>query len=505
VEGSPLPPIDAAEPGAAIPADPSSAPRLSKQIASSATQLFIRRVVVQLLSAASTAVLARVLGVRLFGAYSAGLATYYLLLSLGDFGFSYTLARELGEDRADNGATVKAMIRVQSVWAVAVALVGLAVALVTGVGHLRMQVLLILLPVIAMSGLGAIRQVFYAAYETKRLGVIDVVSNAAQAVALAGVALLGASVDEIAIATTVLVAANGLAVYWQGHRLLDDGRATNRRAMELLRTSLPLGLSSFLASAYFSIDLALVAYLVSSRQVGYYSTATKALSLLVTVPGLVMTAALPGMAHEAKDRRALSHLLAHLWSWLAAIALPACLGVIVFAHTLVEIFFGAKYYPAVPLVRILAGSGVVALLSNVLGTAMVTKRRSRWLVTQCALALVINVAGNLLLVPRFGVTASAWLTVATEAFVCAGSAIGLVGSVFLGPLVRASVPVLAATAVLLVIGLPLQSVPELGIPAAGLGFIISLTLLGGWPPDLPRMIPIPSLVRSASPASDEAE
>ena len=77
-----------------------------RKMATSASQLFTRRVVVQLLSAASTAILARKLGVAGFGAYAAGLAMYYLALSVCDFGFGSVLARELGSGRPDDGVRV---------------------------------------------------------------------------------------------------------------------------------------------------------------------------------------------------------------------------------------------------------------------------------------------------------------------------------------------------------------------------------------------------------------
>ena len=70
--------------------------QLHRKVAASVNVLFVRRVVIQLLSALSTAILARKLGVAGFGSYGAGLAMYYFGLSVCDFGFGSVLARELG-------------------------------------------------------------------------------------------------------------------------------------------------------------------------------------------------------------------------------------------------------------------------------------------------------------------------------------------------------------------------------------------------------------------------
>jgi O-antigen/teichoic acid export membrane protein len=377
------------------------------------------------------------------------------------------------------------MLQTQVVWAVGLAGVAVVVAAVAGFGTVRAQVLLVLVPALASSGLSGIRQVFYASYRTGRLGVIDVVTNAGQAVAVAVVALATDDAVAVAAAVSVMTVLNAAVVTGAGRRLIDAGRARADLRRRMLRLALPLGVSSVLATAYFTLDLTVVAFIVPGREVGFYAAATKVLSILVTLPALVVTAALPGVSGAAGDPAALGRLLGRLWHWLAVAALPACLGVIVFAPLVVRVFFGADFAPAVPLVRILATSGIVALLSNVFVTAAIALRRTTWLIVQSAAAVVANLVGNLVLVPRFGVTASAWLTVATEVAVCLGYLLALRGRVPVGPVVARSRAPLAAGAALLAVGVPLAGRPSVGIPAAALVFAVVLVGLGGWPEDLP--------------------
>ena len=68
-------------------------PHLVTSVASSASQLFIRRAVVTALSALSTAVVARKIGSNDFGQFSSALATFFLLMSASDLGFSLVLGR----------------------------------------------------------------------------------------------------------------------------------------------------------------------------------------------------------------------------------------------------------------------------------------------------------------------------------------------------------------------------------------------------------------------------
>jgi O-antigen/teichoic acid export membrane protein len=463
--------------------------QLHRKVAASVNVLFARRVVIQLLSAFSTAILARKLGVAGFGSYGAGLAMYYLALSVCDFGFGSVLARELGSRRANDGSLVRSMLRVQTQWSFAVGIGVVVFALVVGLAATRVQVLLVLVPGIALFGLSGVRQVFYASYHTARLGRIDIATNVVQLLVVSCVAFAGGGPVAVATALSAMLVVNGVIVTFVGLKLVDSATSSRAVRREMLLASLPLGLSSLLASAYFVLDLSIVGFLVSSREVGYYAAATKTLTLLVTVPMLIMTAALPGLASRAADRESLGLFSARIWHWLSVTVLPASVGLILFAPYVVTIYFGRDFSPAVPLVQILALSGIVAALSNVFGPAMVVTKRNRWLIVEGTVALAFNVGGNLTLVPRFGVTASAWLTVATEIGVCAGSAVGMRHRMVYAPLLRTSlVPAVAALA-MIGTALALRPWPVVAMAVAVATFVIVTVVLGGWPVELPCPIP----------------
>ncbi len=462
---------------------------ISKKIATSASQLFVRRIAVQVLSAISTAVLARKLGVSGFGAYAAGLAMYYLALSACDFGFGNVLGRELGRGRSDDGSLVRSMLKTQTAWSGMVGLVVVGFSIAVGLDVVRIQVLVVLAPAVALFGLSGVRQVFYANYKVGQLGALDVASNVAQVVVVVTVALAGGGPVAVAVAMSVMIVLNAVVVTVAGLRLVDGGTSSRHLSKRMLTDSLPLGISSLLSSAYFTLDLSIVGFIVSSRQVAYYAAATKSLSLLVTVPGLVVSAILPGMASTVGDRGELGKLVARAWHWLTAAALPLCVGVLLFAPFFVRIFYGKDFAPAIPLVRILALSGVAALLSNIFGAALIASRRTRWLIIQGSLALVFNVAGNLALVPHFGVTASAWLTVATEVGVALGFALGLRGLIEFRWAVRVTVvPVLAMLAMVGVWALTDRWVLP-SMVASGVAFLAALIVLGGWPEEIPLPLP----------------
>ena len=65
-------------------------------------------------------------------------------------------------------------------WSLAVGIGVVVFALIVGLAATRVQVLLVLVPGIALFGLSGVRQVFYARYQTARLGRIDIATNVVQ-------------------------------------------------------------------------------------------------------------------------------------------------------------------------------------------------------------------------------------------------------------------------------------------------------------------------------------
>ena len=469
--------------------DPDQFGTANRKMAGSATQLLVRRVVVQVLSAISTAVLARKLGTSGFGEYAAGLAMFYLASSVSDFGFGSVLARALGAGNGRDGRLVRSMLWVQTTWSMVVGAGVVVFALLVGLGTIKIQVLLVLAPCLAIAGLSGIRQVFYANYRTATLGLVDVITNVVQAGALVLLAFAGAGPVILACVLTIMSIINCLVLAVVGMRIVDAQRGDRPTRMHMLHESLPLGLGSLLASAYFMLDLTIVSFLVSSHEVANYAAATKFLSFLVVIPGLTITAVTPGLSAHAKNPAQLARVVASVWHWLAVSAVPLCVGVALYSHLLVRLYYGKSYAEAAPLLEILAISGVVAVASNVFGAAMVVTHRQRWLMIQGGLALLFNVTMNLLLVPHFGVTASAWLTVATELLVMSGAAFALRHTFSGSPMLRASISPAIGLAAMVATWAVTRQWPIPSIALAGTAFVVALGLTGGWPVEFPAIWP----------------
>jgi O-antigen/teichoic acid export membrane protein len=279
------------------------------------------------------------------------------------------------------------------------------------------------------------------------------------------------------VANTILVALAAL-------RLVDAQRPASSDRRRLLRSVLPLGVIGFLSKAYLMIDLVLLGWLVTGPSLGEYAAASKILGLLGTLPGMIVGAALPAFASHAGARRDLEHIGARVWHWLMAVAVPLFVGVAIFAPVVVDLTIGHEYSGADRLLRVLSLAGLIGVAASYFGTILIAKSVVRPMVIQNAIALIVNVAGNLLLVPQFGVIASAWLTVATEAIVCIGAILLLRGQYGFREMANVSKRPAVALVAFVAVGIALHAVPAIGIPVCSAVFVGVLIGLKGWPAEL---------------------
>lgn len=475
--------MTAVPPASESNAEQSQSSLVIQKILGATGQLLVRQVVVTSAATVATAILARRLDVAEFGAYSAGLAAYYLLLATANFGFPVVLGRRLGAGRSDDGGALRAVIQAQCRWVIFPALVGVGIALAAGVDDSRGLVIFVIIPALLSQGLASARQVYLANYRTASLGIIDIVTNLTQSAVIIALAFAGMSAGVIAAAFSVSVVVNSLLVYGGARRLVDDGRADTGDRRAVLREAMPLGVAAALSSAYFMVDVSLVGFLASAQELGYFAAASKVLSILVMVPSLVMTTALAGLSSQARTEGSLGAVTAHLWHWLAVLLLPTFVYVSAFAEVVVDLLFGSSYTAAASLVRVVALAAAVSLLSNVLSTALIASGRGRWLIMQGLTGLIFSVVGNFALVPVFGVVASAWLKVATELLVVATALWSLRSCGVVGSLFRVSLwPIVGCGTLLLVAG-TLRSNVAVAMCVAPLAFALVVISARSWPRD----------------------
>jgi O-antigen/teichoic acid export membrane protein len=340
-------------------------------------------------------VLARRLGTTEFGALSVGFLVCRYLGLVADWGATLKGTRDVA---AGNGHDdIHALVRRRETVSAALALAYIAVVLTLGFAAL--------VPLIAcIAGRGLNRDWLALGREQgTRAGITSLVQGSVLVVGVLFVgSLLGASLiigTAYGMSALVSISLNRLA-----HR-----RAGNRPPVEGW-----LLLASLSDQVFQTADTLLLAILVGASAAGVYSAVYRVPNAWMTVVGLVIIGFLPGVTRRLRTdpeqiailrRRALK-----IGSTLALLVVAS----IPVAYLLVPVVLGDAYASGRgPMCILLAGSAVMTCTAG-LAPIYYAVRLDRPIALWMTIVAGVNVAANLVLIPEFGMTAAAWVTVATQ-------------------------------------------------------------------------------------------
>jgi O-antigen/teichoic acid export membrane protein len=460
-----------------------AAPPVSERVARSVVGLASQFGALTALSALNTIAITRLLGPTGYGVYGTAVAAWAVLGAVSGFGFSMMLSRDAGSDPSRYRPMLRAAYAVAGWWSLALTGAMVVMALVAPIGSQRGLALLVLAPSMLFNGLNPAKTFFLVTFRTARLVQIDVACMLLQV--LGSIAVSAAGAGPVAVCAVVSAGSiiDNVIVSLVAERMLPAGQGHFSRR-ELIRRSAPLGAISIMTKVYLTIDLVLLGWYVRGPRLGDYAAASKLLTVLAGLAGAVMAGALPALASSAPVRADIDALSGRVWHWLMSAAIPMFIALALFAPLVVDASIGHRYARAVPLIRILCIAGGVSVISNLVGNLMVALHRTSLLFIQNSAAIALNVAGNVILIPTYGVYAAAWMTVATELLVCAASIVSLRRDISLAPLLAISVRPALAAAVAAVVALLLISSQILAVCGALAIFVAAMSALRAWPPEL---------------------
>jgi O-antigen/teichoic acid export membrane protein len=196
------------------------------------------------------------------------------------------------------------------------------------------------------------------------------------------------------------------------HDPSDPATSTPRAAREIFfafwRFSLPRGIAATFQVLILWLDTLLIGILASAHAAGVYTASTRYV-LLGTFAGVAIAQAVaPQLASMfASDRRDRARaLFGTATTWGIAATWPLFLTLAIYSRT-VLLVFGARFEEGAGVLAILSLAMLVASATGPVDWVLLMGGKSGWNLLNTALALAVNIALNLLLIPRIGITGAA--------------------------------------------------------------------------------------------------
>jgi O-antigen/teichoic acid export membrane protein len=207
-------------------------------------------------------------------------------------------------------------------------------------------------------------------------------------------------------------------------RSVVPGIAVRRRlAAPLLRRSAPFYGSAIAAYLYQRVDVLLLGALAGVAATGEYAAAYRILEGTFLVPTAVVAAFLPSWT--ARRRRDATQGASPVVPILVCVGVLVAIELVLARGFIVDLLFGGEYASAAPVLAILALSVPLFYANIALVWIAYSQGREGRVATLGVVALISNVALNVVLIPALDGVGAAIATVVTEAVICVGYAITL--------------------------------------------------------------------------------
>lgn len=175
----------------------------------------------------------------------------------------------------------------------------------------------------------------------------------------------------------------------------------------LLKTVWPFAVAGLFLKGYSYADAILLYNMVGKTAAGYYSLPYRAVNAFQFIPMAFSAALLPAFSFfYISEKHTLKRAFEKAALYLAAISIPISLGTIALAEKIIVRFFGKPFLPSVIVLQILMCNLIFLFLDFPAGTLLNACDKEKTNTIVMGIAMVLNIASNLLLIPRLGFVGS---------------------------------------------------------------------------------------------------
>jgi len=389
---------------------------LKKPIINTLVQVMAKGIMV-LMSLVTTAILTRKLGVVVYGNYMLITSVFLLFDSLADFGTKVIGVREAS--RLEDEERKRIYIEIawfRLVTSLLAGLFGLGLILFwSGFREVRIEALIALLMIGFTATAGSLEIIFQTEMKMEKKVLVDILfpliflitlvwwNNSINLMWVMSVYLL-ARIISLSVGIGVVKKMLGKLTlkikdvnFWKG----------------FLKESWPMGVYMILFSGYDrAVDSALIKQFIGVEQLAFYALAYKIYGNLIQPAYFLVNSIFPLMSDNKTNKKSLFWRSSGLM--MAGILLIFPL-IFVLAPWIINVLAGSSFGPSVMILRILLIAMVFAYISHMVGFTVIARGGQKQILVIGIISLIVNVVGNLLTIPSFGIVGAAWTTVMTEA------------------------------------------------------------------------------------------
>ncbi|MBI5680689.1 MAG: flippase [Methanobacterium sp.] len=390
----------------------------ARTLAKNTTVLLISQIISYILAFLYTIYTANYLGVAGFGVLTVAIALGGIFSIITDFGLSVIIVREVARDKSLakqyiwNATALKIILGVITVIA--------AVVFVTIKGYPAQTAGVIYLITLSfvIGGISGIFSSIFQAHEKMEYQSIALIINSI--LMFAGILIIiQYKLDIVILALFYLIISLLLLFFsviicaWKFS--LPKIEVDLSFWKPLIMDAYPLALTSLFAFIAFRVDTILLFMISGDYATGLYGASYRLMEALMFIPSVYATSILPIFSRfhvSSKDRMKIYYVKS--LKYLGILGLPIAVGTTLLANKIILFIYKGDYAQSAVVLQILIWAIPIIFLAYILGASITSINKQHETVRVTLIAMILNIALNIILIPKYSYIAASVITVLTE-------------------------------------------------------------------------------------------
>lgn len=183
--------------------------------------------------------------------------------------------------------------------------------------------------------------------------------------------------------------------------------------------AIAFGLIIIFSNLFLQLDTILIAFLKSEKEVGIYQSVSKIIFVLLIVPQIINNTLVPILSRLYHENYVMWEKIGFVANKLLFLTiLPFSIILYSYSKQIISLIYGIdKYGDAVPILKVFAITIIIRYLYETIGVMLTTSGRQNKQVIVLIVATFLNFTLNILFIPLYGIEGSAYISLATNAFI----------------------------------------------------------------------------------------
>jgi len=369
------------------------------------------------LSLVVTSLMARYLGAEDFGMLNYGLAYIIIFTTVSNLGIDSIIVNEIIKNREDTGKIIGTTLYLRFISSVISIFSIFIIVNFFDANNITIQVITCIqsfsLLFIVFDSIG---YWFQSNLQSKYIVIAKSVAFVIVSVWRLALIFLGKSIEYFAVATVIeaIIMSAFIFIFYTRFEA-PKLRYSFQTAKQLLSQCYHFLIAGILIMVYTQIDKLMLGQMTGNTTVGVYSAALVISSLWMFIPNALIHSARPLiMASKNQDEDLYIKRNKQLYCSIIWIGIGASIVITLFSKPIILLIYGDQFIEAVHVLVILIWSRIFALIGTIKSIWLTSENLSKYLIIFVGIAAFVNVALNLILIPKYGAIGAAIATLFAE-------------------------------------------------------------------------------------------